>query len=634
MPALKARNRVDRSVPSLKEKQKGDHRDIFILLLIVALPLIIRIALTYAHFHHPLFSSLRIDEEEYDRWARIVMQGMFFHPYVPIHSPGYPWLLGAAYAIFGYSLLVPRLINVVLGLGSIIIVQRIGSKLFGKAASYVSALLFGLYWPLIIFEQRVLDVTFFVFLNLLSLFLVIRASKDPSEKKLRAALMWAVTGFCFGAAVLVRPPALAWFLGVLIWLLVRSRVQRSRGVLIHAVAFVVAACLLIVPFIVKNHSLSGKWLMMQTNTKLNLYYGNNPQADGTCYARLGQGWDKLESMPVHEQGITDPFEQESFYFGKITDFIKHDPVSFVWLQIKKLGLLLNGSEIRATIDPEFQRHLSRITSFPFPGFMLVLGLAVPGFLMLKRSSIGHHLLLVYLATHAIATIGILISSRYRMPFTGGLILLSGAGIVILFQTLIRSFFPSSINKFSSMMPEISTRIPRFVPWFLLLLGLAIAALPIPPKHTDAEELTYLGYAWRLAGDDEKALNYYREALRQEPEYANALVQIARIERKRGQFDAAFETLERAKASEPESSIVHYDLAITLWQAGRKDEAIREMTVATECRPMWIASWKSLAAFEYEMGDVERARAHLRYILSLDPKEKQAHEMLQRINSTR
>ncbi len=619
---------------SLKEKSKGDYRDIFILMLVVALPLIVRVALTYAHFHNPLFSSLRIDEEEYNRWARIVMQGMFFHPFVPIHSPGYPWLLGAAYTVFGYSLLVPRLINVALGLGSIVLVLMIGNKLFGRAASYISALLFGFYWPLIVFEQRILDVTFFVFLNLLALFLVIKASENASGKTMRGALIWMITGFCFGAAVLVRPPALAWFLGVLAWLLIRSCVQRSRTLLIHVVAFAFAASLFIVPFIVKNHSLSGKWFMMQANTKLNLYYGNNPQADGTCYARPGQGWDKLESMPVHEREITDPFEQESFYFGKTIDFIKQNPASFVWLQIKKLGLLLNGREVRATIDPEFQRHLSVITSLPLPGFMLVFGLALPGLLVLKRSRIGHQLLLIFLSMHAIATIGVLISSRYRMPFTAGLILLSGAGVVVLFHTAVKTFFPSSQNRFARMMPGISPRIPRLIPWFLLLIGFAIAALPIAPKHTDAEELTYLGYAWRLAGDDEKALKYYGEALRQEPEYANALMQIARIERKRGQFDSAFGTLQRAVTSEPESSIVHYDLAIALWQAGRKDEAIREMTIATECRPMWITAWKSLAAFEYETGTVDKAREHLQYILMLDPKEGQALEMLQRMNSSR
>ena len=620
-------------MPSEKTR-KSRTRKMLIFAAILLLPALIRILVTYAHFHHPLFSSLRIDEEEYNKWAMMVKEGYFFRPFVPIHSPGYPWLLGIAYGIFGYYLIIPRIIQIGLGLGSMILVQRISDKLIGKAASYISALMFGLYWPLIIFEQRILDVNFFVFLNLLGLFLAVKSSGDLPEKRMRSLFMWVATGVCFGAAVLVRPPALAWLLGVLVWLIVRSILQRSRSLLIYAVGFAISASIIIAPMIIKNHAISGRWFMMQANTRLNFYYGNNPQADGTCYARLGQAWDHLESMPIKEKGIVNPYDQESYYFGKVIEFMKKDPVSFAWLQVKKLGLLLNNKEIRATIDPEFHRRLLPVTAFPWPGFMLVLAIALPGLLLIRPSRSDHQLLLIFLATHALVTSGVLISSRYRMPFTAGLIILSGAGAMILAHTFIRSFLPSYSGKFGRSIPHISPNIPRLIPWVLFLAGLAIAALPIAPTHTDAEELTYVGYAWRMAGDDEKALKYFNEALKEEPGHANALVQIARIQRKRGQIDDAFETLKKAEVSEPDSSIVHYDLGIALWQAGRKEEAVGQMKLATDCRPMWITGWKALAVFEYETGSVDKAREHVQFILTLDPNEREAHELLLKMSSGR
>jgi hypothetical protein len=524
---------------------------------------------------------LRLDELFNDQWAGEAAGGSFFPERVPISAPGYPWLLGISYVLFGRSLLAIRIIQIALGLGSVVLAQRITRKAFGFSASLVSALLLALYWPLIVFEQRLLLLPLFLFLNLAALLSVIWSLDKES------VYAWAVPGLLSGAAAIVYPVSTLWTLVLMVWMMFRSPRKRAFKNFSHLTAFALAFLVIVLPIIFTSHSHTGKWYLLRSHGGFNLFLGNNPEADGTMYARLGGKWDRMEAMPVKEAGIMDLIGQDRFYLAKVVGFIKDDPKAFIVLLAKKSALVLNRREIRATIDPEFHRRLFSALNLPMPGFGLILGLAL------------------------VAMVLTVVSSRYRVPLAAGLAVLAGAGSIKL---------ASSLKKIATMKRG-DFSAPRAKPFLapaLFLMGLGISFLPVAPDQSPAEEWTYLGLAHYQAGDNGRAMYYYQKALASKPDYAMAMTEIAWLEYERGDLDSAVRWQMKAVAADPIGAYGHFNLGQYLWQKGRQEEALAELRLAVECKPLWDDALYMLAAREYDMGMPEPARGRLKTMLLVYP----------------
>ncbi|HUT53835.1 MAG TPA: glycosyltransferase family 39 protein [bacterium] len=588
------------------------------LAAIVALAAAFRIALLIEHYHSPLFTFLRLDELQYEEGALGAMQGELFQHYVPTNAPGYSWFLGALYYVFGHSLMVPRLAQIALGLASIIIAHRVARRLFSEAAGLMAALILALYWPLMIFEQRLLSASLFVFLNLAGLWAAARAAQGESSRP------WALAGLIFGAAALVRPEAMLIIIAYIVWLCGRAAREKSWRRMEQALGLTALAFLVVAPVVQVQHGLSGEWMLLQSNGGLNLYLGNNPDSDGTPYARPGGAWDALTAMPARQGALTDA-EQDRWFARKAWEFARSEPMDFLKLVLKKSALLASHREVRATIDPEFHRSLFRVLKLPLPGFALVLGLAVPGLLALWPMKKGRQALLIYIGVYAAATVGAVVSSRYRLPFTAGIIILSGAGaarVVEAARALRRGL--------AGGREAVSKR--SLAPLALLALGLAAAYLPVRIGYNAAEEYAYLGDAWMNHKNVARAAESYQEALKLGPSRAQAMRGLARIELGQGGTGAAEQWLRRAVAADPAGAEGHYELGSLWWRQGRKDEAIKELGTAVDCSPQSIMMLYWLAYYERLAGNTEDAKQRLMSALLLRPDFEPARQMLLEMES--
>lgn len=605
------------------ETRPKSRAGMFALPAVLATALAVRAALLFEHGRHPLFGHMRLDEIEYHGLAIELVENGWALDYVPVHAPGYYYALALINTLFGEGPLWPRLFNVALSAGSIAMVYAIGKKLFGKGPGLASALLLGLYWPLMVFEQRLLAAPLFLFLVLLSLLLAIRADDaGPARKALPA---WALAGASMGLAALARPTALAWAVAVCAWLLWRGASARSAQGLAAAGCVLAAALAVMAPALAHNHRLSGELFLLQRNGGLNFYLGNNPESNGIPYARPGGGWDAVESLPMKRAGISDDSGRDRFYFSEAFRFARRNPLAFGALLAKKALLALNRSEPRATLDPAFHRELFGVLKLPLAGFGAIVALAFAGAAAIKPRAPSHQLLIVFiLAAWAVLAITV-VASRYRVPLVAALALPAGAGLAAFGNALAELF--SGWRKSASPRPAGRRLLQLGV---LAGLGALVALLPVSPEYSAAEELSYLGEAYYKAGNEARANNCLRRAINLEPGNSLALRGLAAMDAARGNLDSALDYLYRARKADPESAAVNMDIGALHFKRGDCRLALGFMGAAADRRPTWVSGLAALASAEARCGDIEEARALLGRIHELRPNFEADAELLRNI----
>jgi len=116
----------------MKNILTAEHTHWLLLTAILALGLALRLTYLSSNVHAPDFNSPVLDPQLNDYWARALVTGDWTPPphaedpeirTTPYgRPPGYPWLLAVMYWISDGSYLVPRLVQVCIGLVNILLV--------------------------------------------------------------------------------------------------------------------------------------------------------------------------------------------------------------------------------------------------------------------------------------------------------------------------------------------------------------------------------------------------------------------------------------------------------------------------------------------------------------------------------
>jgi Tfp pilus assembly protein PilF len=109
-----------------------------------------------------------------------------------------------------------------------------------------------------------------------------------------------------------------------------------------------------------------------------------------------------------------------------------------------------------------------------------------------------------------------------------------------------------------------------------------AAVKADPKMPDVH--FGLGYLlWGLLKYDE-AVEEFKAELANNPDHAQALAYLADSEIRLTQPDGAAPLLEKAVRIDPKIELAHIDLGVLYSDAGRKDDALRELKIAERLSP--------------------------------------------------
>ncbi|MEE9292327.1 MAG: glycosyltransferase family 39 protein [Acidobacteriota bacterium] len=404
-------------------------------LLLFALAFVIRLIYIAQIRDVVYFDVPLVDGANYFRTAgRIAGGDLAGGPGVFWQPPLYPYFLAVLLSLFGRSLTLIYGVQALVGALSCVLIDRIGSRLFGERAGLIAAVLAAFYAPLIYFDAQPLIPFLHISLMLAGLLLLIRGAGIP-ESSPAPRRDWAIGGLAWGLSAIATPNILFAAAPVAFW--IRRRVGRASWAPVLIFLAGVAAPVLAVT--ARNAVVAGEFALISSNGGINFYIGNNPDYERTIRIRPGGEFENLSQEPEN-LGIVSASGKSRYFAGRAVRFLTSYPGQAFRLYLRKVRDLVAGREIPRNQDPYVYREHSGLLAMllwrfgvAFP-FGIVAPLAFAGaFLRGEREGGGRSLLFVLLAAYAISILLFFPTARYRLAlipiallFAGRLLAAGGA----------------------------------------------------------------------------------------------------------------------------------------------------------------------------------------------------------------
>lgn len=407
------------------------------LLLTAGLALVVRVAHVLAMTHSPLFSHPIMDMALHDGWARRLAGGEWLGRQAFFRAPLYPYLLGLVYGVAGPSPLLARILQALMGVGTVLLTHRLARRSAGSAAARVAAVVTALYWPLVFYEGELL-------LTGLATFLGVAALVGLQEASVRRASgPWLVAGLLLGLGAVTRPNflAVAALLPLAFLRMPVSRRPGRRGWLALALGVLVPVSLVAV----RNRLVSGDTVLIAWQGGVNFYIGNNPEADGhsAILPQAGGDWDaRGADYDLAEAAAgrrLKPSEVSWYWTRRALSWIVSEPLAWARLTGRKVLYLIWAPEIPNNLAPEFWRRLSPVLALPLPGAALLFPCALAGLL----SAAGRRRLTLpafFVVSYGATVVLFFVCGRFRIPLVPALAVLGASFAVRLIRRIRREPF--------------------------------------------------------------------------------------------------------------------------------------------------------------------------------------------------
>lgn len=598
----------------------------------------------------PLFYYLAGDARSYDEWAQQIASGDWLGQEVFYQAPLYPYFLALLQLFCGRDLWLIRVIQIVLGAASCVLLYWAGRCFFSRAAGVAAAIMLALYAPAIFFDALIQKTVLDVFLISLLLFLLSRARQKAHWSQ------WLATGAVLGLLGLSRENALVWVVVLVAWIWLYFNDRRFQMRLRWMAIFLTGLIMVLLPVGMRNLNIGGEFTLTTSQMGPNFFIGNNPVADGT-YAPLRPGhgdpkFERQDATELAEQALDrnlSPGEVSRYWFGRAWGYISAHPQQWLTLMGKKWLMVWNVRELEDADDFYLYQHGSPLLKgLGAAGhFGILAPLAAMGCLLTwrqwRRLWVLHGLLL----SMALSVAFFYVFARYRFPMIPLLALLAGAGIIE-----------------GMRLSQTKLVAPKIGALAVLVLAAGIVNSPaIGKPGPSAAGYNNLGNAFSKEGKIEEAVDSYHQALRLEPGYGVAHYNLGNLLAQQGNFKDAESHV--AKAIEIDSlhaeahnslgnilarqgrlegavqqyrtaldlgfskDAVYFNLAIALIKLGRLDKASEILKESLRVNPDFAPAYHTLGKILAAQGKLDEAIQHFRRAVSIQPGFADAHESLGR-----
>jgi 4-amino-4-deoxy-L-arabinose transferase-like glycosyltransferase len=465
-------------------------------LVVFAAALLVRVLYVLSIRHAFFFDHLVTEPQFYDGWATAIVGGD-----APVHlpfdeAPGDAYFVALIYAIVGQSVLAVALVQAVLGAGACAAIAQVARRIGGDRAAWLAGGIATLYGPFIYFTGQLEPATLAVCAASVAL-----AAMPPADAR---PWRWIVAGALCALGIVIRTELamVVPFAVAHAWLVAGRRAALK-------IAIVPAA--LIALSLGANVATSGHPVLLTNGAGVNLWLGNNPDADGVNPFVHGRLQAVVEDV---EASSPDPVERDRA-------FRSHAELS-AGLVVKKLVWTFSSRELPNAADIHWQTEQSWLWHRPwFPlAFALVLPLACAGAILLGRRWREHVVLLGPIAAALAACVVFFTNARFRLVMLPPLIVLAAVAL----EPLARAV------RFPRQDVHRSVRIALG-----LVLGIAVAwPSYYGVAHFRVAEIdANTGDLEARAGHLDAAELYLRSAIEHDPDDVAARAELARVlERKK------------------------------------------------------------------------------------------------------
>ena len=140
----------------------------------------------------------------------------------------------------------------------------------------------------------------------------------------------------------------------------------------------------------------------------------------------------------------------------------------------------------------------------------------------------------------------------------------------------------------------------------------------------AEELCRQGYSFSINGDDQKALELFKEAIEQDPKNVMAWNGLGSCQIGLNKPDAAINAYKQAIKINPDDDAMHYVLGNYYSKLGRHMEAIESYKEVVRIKPDFESAHFKLGMLYAELGQLDEGKNAFEKVIRLNPDSAPAH----------
>jgi tetratricopeptide (TPR) repeat protein len=361
-------------------------------------------------------------------------------------------------------------------------------------------------------------------------------------------------------------------------------------------AFLLGVVLPILPIVARNYVISDGLVPISGTGGINFYTGNNPESDGYSPIPSGIGWERTWYAAL-AHGAMGGRAQDAYWRTQALRFWGDHPKKALSLLAKKAYLYWGAYEIPNNVSYDWGRaHASVLRIAPFT-FAVIGPLALVGIALGGWRSRGAWALALFVATQMVAVVIFFVCGRYRMPALPVLCVFAGVTVVGLVRSVGKRHWG-----------RLGLGLGMVVVFALFINSDLYGVAQIRGANRDSY---YLGQAYVLAQDYERATDAFRRATEQNPDDADAYALLGQVEMEIGEPEAAARDLVKALDIAPDFSTAAARLAgLCLEQGWPLDEPERLLRRALDYQTMNVAGLATLARVNIRQGKLQDARANL------------------------
>jgi 4-amino-4-deoxy-L-arabinose transferase-like glycosyltransferase len=524
------------------------------------------------------FDHLDLDPAYFDELGKRIASGQWTSSRPFFVDALYPHFLGTVYAVFGHTLLVVRLLQLAVGVGTVALVAVVGRSIASRAVGNVAAMIQALFAPAIFAEMEIEKTALATFFLAAAVTLAIRRRSYWTIAAGGGLL--GLSALCRGNVALLVVP-IVWYLGR------EDHNWRPRA----AAVFVTGMLIVAAPVLLHNQATGGGWTLTSSMGQ-NFYQGNNDFNSSGSYGvlpfvRSSPEFEEADFRAEAERRVgrsLEPGEVSDYWWGQAWAHIRNDP----WLAARaiehKVELVLNDYEVPDNQDFYLVADFSPVLRWLPLSFGVLLPFAFIGAVVSWRQRPAR-LIVVLVLSYLASVVAFFVVGRFRLTVMPLVAVTAALGVRWVVRQVSTPTEPRSVA-FGAMA-------------FISLVFVAFH----PPRFHDRDVNTAL--AWRNLGS---------------------------LQSRVGTTEAAIAAYRHALDIQPQSELLHTELAVVFIDAGQLDNAEAELTRAISHDEGIVDTWILLGEIYEGTGRNELAIDAYHRALELDPTAQDVRDRLVSLSS--
>lgn len=226
---------------------------------------------------------------------------------VAFWTPGYPFLIFVIFKTFGIKISIVLIIQIFIGSAGLTLLYQLAQKNIPDTYTKPLKFFLLLFPDFILYDVQLLTQCLFNTILLIVVYLL----HSQKWKQYRYAL---IAGFALGYAILIKSVASFILFLLVLYIILYAKKNWKQGL-----TLIITAVLCVLPWSIRNYTLTDKFVWVHTNTQWNFYLGNHQQSTGAYGGKTSYLYDH-----TFLEGYTE-LEREKICKARAWEFITKHP---------------------------------------------------------------------------------------------------------------------------------------------------------------------------------------------------------------------------------------------------------------------------------------------------------------------